>query len=139
MRTRTKHEKLEKQRKTFFMIGAILALAVVFTAFEWRTYDVSYDLDLTNHGWDVFEEEPIDATKQEKKELPEVKLKPVVVIKEVDNDQEVPNVELKRGLGAGLDEIAMKVVKDMPRWTPGKQRKIPVRVSMVVPINYELH
>lgn len=226
MRTRTKHEKLEKQRKTFFMIGVILALAVVFTAFEWRTYDVSYDLDLTNHGWDFFEEEDVDPTKHEKKELPKPIIKPIAAINEIDNDKDADEVELffpetdqmeeipefiytppeedvgadekvifkivedmpefpggekalfaylvskarftqwaietgvdgtvyvefvvekdgsvsnvrsLRLLGAGLDEVAVEAVKGMPRWTPGKQRKVPVRVTMVVPFNFKLN
>ncbi len=57
----------------------------------------------------------------------------------VEKDGSVSNVRSLRLLGAGLDEVAVEAVKGMPRWTPGKQRKVPVRVTMVVPFNFKLN
>ena len=39
-----------------------------------------------------------------------------------------------RGLGSGLDEEALRLVRLMPWWTPGKVHGQPVWVSMTMPI-----
>lgn len=41
-----------------------------------------------------------------------------------------------KGIGYGCDEEAIRVVKLMPRWSPGKQSGIPVNVRISVPIVY---
>jgi len=56
----------------------------------------------------------------------------------VETDGGVSNVKVLRGIGGGCDEEAIRVVKSMPRWTPGKQRGIPVRVSYNLPIKFTL-
>jgi len=43
-----------------------------------------------------------------------------------------------RGIGGGCDEEAMRVVKNMPKWKPGKQRGKAVRVSYMLPVNFQL-
>ena len=50
----------------------------------------------------------------------------------------VSNVSLLRGIGSGCDKEAMKIVENMPKWNPGKQRELPVRVQIVVPIKFIL-
>jgi protein TonB len=57
----------------------------------------------------------------------------------VETDGSVSNVKVLRGIGGGCDEEAIRVVKSMPRWTPGKQRGIPVRVSYNLPIKFTLN
>lgn len=57
----------------------------------------------------------------------------------VEKDGSVSNVQLKRGIGGGLDEIALEVVRNMPNWSPGKQRSVPVRVAMVLPFRFKLN
>ena len=56
----------------------------------------------------------------------------------VENDGSVTNVKVMRSLGGGCDEEAMRVVKSMPKWKPGKQRGKPVRVSYNLPVNFKL-
>ncbi len=56
----------------------------------------------------------------------------------VEPDGSVSNVKVLRGIGAGCDEEAMRVVKAMPRWSPGKQRGKAVRVSYNLPVNFKL-
>ena len=56
----------------------------------------------------------------------------------VEKDGSVTNVRVLRGIGGGCDEEAVRVVKAMPKWTPGKQRGIPVRVSYNLPIKFTL-
>ncbi len=56
----------------------------------------------------------------------------------VEPDGSVSNVKVLRGIGGGCDEEAMRVVKSMPKWKPGKQRGKPVRVSYNLPVNFRL-
>ena len=56
----------------------------------------------------------------------------------VEPDGSVSNVKLLRGIGGGCDEEAMRVVKSMPKWKPGKQRGKAVRVSYQIPVFFKL-
>ena len=56
----------------------------------------------------------------------------------VEPDGSVSNVSVLRGIGGGCDEEAMRVVKSMPKWKPGKQRGKAVRVSYMLPVNFKL-
>lgn len=224
MKTKTKQDRLEIQRKIFLQIGFIIVLALVLTAFEWKTYDVSLtDLSPTNSG--VIDDDLPLITRHNKPPPPPPKVKPLAALNEVDNDNDVEdidlfnpetdqldsipdyvyippedpdegfddliflvveqqpsfpggdealykylaskarytqlarevniqgtvhiefviekdgsvsNVTLRRGIGGGLDEVALEAVRSMPDWTPGKQRSVPVRVSMVVPFKFKL-
>lgn len=54
-------------------------------------------------------------------------------------DGSVRDVEVIKGIGGGCDEEALRVVKESPiRWLPGKQRGVPVKVRMVLPITFDL-
>ena len=56
----------------------------------------------------------------------------------VEKDGSIGEVKLLRGIGGGCDEEAVRVVKGMPKWKPGKQEGKPVRVSYQMPINFKL-
>jgi TonB family protein len=56
----------------------------------------------------------------------------------VKADGVVTNVKIKRGIGNGCDEEAMRVVKLMPKWVPGEQKGKPVDVQFVLPIQFKL-
>ena len=56
----------------------------------------------------------------------------------VEPDGSVSNVSVLRGIGGGCDEEAIRVVKNMPKWKPGKQRGKAVRVSYMLPVNFKL-
>jgi protein TonB len=56
----------------------------------------------------------------------------------VRTDGKVSDVTVVKGIGAGCDEEAMKVVKSMPNWKPGRQNGHPVNVRISVPIVYKL-
>ena len=56
----------------------------------------------------------------------------------VEPDGSVSNVKLLRGIGGGCDEEAMRVIKSMPKWKPGKQRGKAVRVSYQIPVMFRL-
>jgi TonB family protein len=53
-------------------------------------------------------------------------------------DGSVSSVSVLRGIGSGCDEEAMRVVKSMPNWKPGKQDGKPVNVQYNLPIKFTL-
>lgn len=56
----------------------------------------------------------------------------------VNKDGSVSNAKIARGVDASLDQEALRVVSTLPKWKPGKQRGVPVRVSYTVPISFKL-
>ncbi|MEI9921925.1 MAG: TonB family protein [Bacteroidota bacterium] len=56
----------------------------------------------------------------------------------VDTDGTIDNVEVIRSIGAGCDKEAMRVVSGMPKWKPGKQHGVDVKVRFVLPIKFRL-
>ncbi|MBN1650767.1 MAG: energy transducer TonB [Bacteroidales bacterium] len=213
---------LETKRTVFLEIGFILALALVFSAFEYKSYD---KVEYTNieRAVDDVQEEIIPITEQKVKPPPPKPPPSVTIINVVEDDVEVEDdieididfdedvamdefqfvqeeeeieeqhiflvvenmpefpggeaamykfigknieyprmakesgisgrvfvtfvverdgsvtdVQILRGIGGGCDEEAIRVIKMMPKWTPGKQRGKPVRVQYRMPIKFTL-
>ena len=57
----------------------------------------------------------------------------------VEKDGRVSNVRLLRSVQPSLDKEAIRVVKSMPKWTPGKQNGKPVRVRFNLPVMFKLN
>ena len=57
----------------------------------------------------------------------------------VNKDGKIVDVEVVRSGGdPSLDKEAIRVIKSMPPWKPGKQRGKAVRVKYTVPVNFRL-
>ena len=56
----------------------------------------------------------------------------------VNKDGSLTDIRVIKGIGAGCDEEAVKVLESCPPWNPGKQRGVPVRQRMVLPITFKL-
>lgn len=56
----------------------------------------------------------------------------------VNRDGSIVDVKAIKGIGAGCDEEAVRVIQSAPAWKPGKQRGKPVRQRMVLPITFKL-
>jgi len=56
----------------------------------------------------------------------------------VGEDGKISGVHVIHGLGSGCDEEAIRVIKKMDRWLPGKQGGVPVKVLSTVPITFKL-
>lgn len=57
----------------------------------------------------------------------------------VNKDGSIVDVEVVRSGGdPSLDKEAVRVIKSMPNWKPGKQRGKAVRVKYTVPVNFKL-
>lgn len=57
----------------------------------------------------------------------------------VDRDGSISNIKVVKGIGFGCDEEAARVLKESPKWRPGKQRGKPVRVRMTLPILFRFY
>jgi protein TonB len=56
----------------------------------------------------------------------------------IEKDGSVSNATIVRDIGGGCGEEALRVVNSLPKWTPGKQRAVPVRVQFNLPVKYKL-
>lgn len=56
----------------------------------------------------------------------------------VDKEGRIKDVRLLRGIGGGCDEEAMRVVRSMPDWKPGRQNGRSVQVQYNLPVNFTL-
>lgn len=57
----------------------------------------------------------------------------------IDKDGSVSEVVVLKGIGSGCDEEAVRVLKNSPKWNPGKQRGQPVRVRQALSIKFEFN
>ncbi len=213
---------LEKKRSLFLAAGYVVALALVLTAFEWKTYERSA-ADLGQLVIDDLEEEIIPITEQnnpppppppppppapeieiveddveieEEVEIMDVEATQETIIEEVvpveeepaepdfftivedmpsfpggdaallkyiaenveypaiakengitgvvyvsyivDKDGSVKDVKVVRGADPFLDKEAVRVVKTLKGYKPGKQRGKPVPVQFTIPIRFQL-
>lgn len=56
----------------------------------------------------------------------------------IDTDGSITDVQIVRGIGAGCDEEAVRIIKQHPKWNPGRQRGVPVKQRMTLAINFQL-
>ncbi|MBK7234019.1 MAG: energy transducer TonB [Saprospiraceae bacterium] len=56
----------------------------------------------------------------------------------VGPDGGISKVKVARGIGGGCDEEAMRVVRSMPKWRPGKHNGKAVPVNFTLPIKFRL-
>ena len=172
---------LESHRGTYFLMGVVVAAAVLFFAFEWSTD--TRKLDETVLVQDVLAEEEIEITRREPTPPPpkpkeeEVTEEIFVVVEQqpefpggnaammkflsdnirypviaqengiqgrvicnfvVERDGSITDVQVVRGVDPSLDREAVRVIQQMPRWAPGKQRGSAVRVRFTLPVVFRL-
>lgn len=56
----------------------------------------------------------------------------------VDQKGKVSDIKVLKGIGAGCDEEAIRVLKIMPDWKPGKQNGTPVMTKLDIPVVFKL-
>ncbi|MFY0687245.1 MAG: energy transducer TonB [Cyclobacteriaceae bacterium] len=211
---------LESRKSMFFFLGLCIALGLIISAFEWRSYE-RYLVDLGDVKLDPFEELEIMNTVQPPPPKPPKPKVSNVVLEEVEDDEiieehdfeldtefdenfdeeivfeepieeveetltiaevmpvpvggysafygfmgknmkypsqarrmgaegkvfvqfvvnengELSEIKVIKGMGLGCDEEAMRVLAKAPNWVPGRQRGRPVKVRMVIPIAFKL-
>ena len=62
----------------------------------------------------------------------------VIVTFVVERDGSITDVKVAKSVDPSLDKEAMRVVKSMPHWIPGKQNGSAVRVKYTVPVTFKL-
>ena len=62
----------------------------------------------------------------------------VIVAFIIEPDGSVSNAKLVRSVDPYIDQEALCVVRQMPKWNPGKRAGIPVRVRYCLPIKFKL-
>ncbi|RLD41499.1 MAG: energy transducer TonB [Bacteroidetes bacterium] len=220
---KTERANIEKNKTTFTLVGLVITLALVWFAFEYKTYDRTVVelqqtamlddeedvvlqteraeppppppppqqttvIEIVEDDIDVDDDLEIDAETDDEEEIEEqiiedddegedkeeeifvfvedqpgypggdeARLKylrdnikypemakesgiqgTVYVTFVVEKDGRISNVKILRGIGGGCDEEAMRVIKGMPKWKPGKQRGRPVRAQFNMPIRFIL-
>lgn len=56
----------------------------------------------------------------------------------IDSKGAVNKIEVMKAIGGGCEEEAIRVVNQMPKWSPGKQNGKPVSVRYTLPIAFKL-
>lgn len=56
----------------------------------------------------------------------------------IEKDGSITNIVLLKMINGGCDEEAVRVIGIMPKWNPGKQNGIPVRVKLTIPVKFSL-
>jgi TonB family C-terminal domain len=56
----------------------------------------------------------------------------------VERDGSITDVQVIRGVDPSLDREAVRVIQQMPRWTPGRQRGQAVRARFTLPVVFRL-
>lgn len=54
----------------------------------------------------------------------------------INEDGSISDVKVLRSLTPELDEVAVKIVKGMPKWNPGKQNGKAVKTKYTVPVSF---
>jgi TonB family protein len=57
----------------------------------------------------------------------------------VASDGSLTDVKAVKGIGAGCDEEAVRVLESSPKWKPGMQRNQAVNVRMILPVTFKLN
>ena len=57
----------------------------------------------------------------------------------IEKDGTLTHIEVLQSPDRSLSEEASRILAQSPKWTPGKQRNIPVRVKYILPVDFVLH
>ena len=114
---------LEKKRSLFLLAGYVLALAVVLTAFEWKTFEVNLS-DLGKLSVDDLEEEIIPITEQEIKPPPPPPPPPPapeieIVEDDVEIEEEVEIMDVEADQETEIVEVVEEEEEGGVRWKEG--------------------
>jgi TonB family protein len=54
----------------------------------------------------------------------------------IDQRGEIHDIKVLQGIGNGCDEEALRVISNMPKWTPGRQNGSAVSVQYTLPVSF---
>src|SRR5690606_5158457 len=64
--------------------------------------------------------------------------KTVVIQFVITKNGKIEQIEALTNHGYGLEDAAIRVVKNMPQWIPGNQNGVPVNVRMQMPVRFAI-
>lgn len=56
----------------------------------------------------------------------------------VETDGSISHIEVVEGVDSLLDAEAVRIIKEMPKWIPGKNNGVAVRVQIFIPIDFRI-
>ena len=56
----------------------------------------------------------------------------------IDKDGSITDVQIRSSVFKSLDEEAIRVIANMPKWKPGELDQKPIRVSYTLPVRFRL-
>ena len=62
----------------------------------------------------------------------------VVITFVVERSGKLSNIRVAKSVHPALDKEALRIVKLMPKWIPGRQNGITVRVKYIIPVTFRL-
>ena len=147
-------EVVEVQQKAEQALNADVAVANPMAKAEAKTSDATAQADTTKKkkSWDCIPETmpqfpgglgvmmkylaanikyPASAVKAKKQGR-------VIVTFIVQKDGSVTHAKIAKSVDPELDAEALRIVKGMPKWTPGTQNGKPVNVKYTLPVNFSL-
>ncbi len=62
----------------------------------------------------------------------------VIVTFVVNSDGSISDTKLAKSVDPSLDKEALRLVKSMPRWIPGRKNGTPVRVKYTIPVTFRI-
>ena len=62
----------------------------------------------------------------------------VVLTMIIEQDGRVDNIRVVKSVHPLLDKEAIRVIKCLPKWLPGRKNGVPVRVKYSIPITFKL-
>ena len=57
----------------------------------------------------------------------------------IDEKGNLVDIEILKGIHTDCDNEVLRIMNNAPKWNPGKQRGVPVRVKKVLPIEFRLN
>lgn len=57
----------------------------------------------------------------------------------IEQDGSIDHIRVAKGAAPSLDQEAIRVIKNLPKWIPGYQRGKPARVSYTIPISFNIN
>lgn len=122
---KTKRADLEKNKGTYFLMGLLVSLGLVFVAFEWGTHDVKVDEVETDAVIEEVEDIMITPPDETPPPPPEPEEAPVNVeiLQVVEDDVEVADVEIA-SVDDSFDKLQQTFTPPAPAQQGRKQEKV---------------
>ena len=56
----------------------------------------------------------------------------------IEKDGSISNAQIARGVSPSLDAEAIRIIKAMPKWSPGKSKGKVVRCKYTLPVTFKM-